>query len=101
MLCPDKLVCEEDVQTVKVMGGNAMVAVVPGTYWGFVWHGGAYIDVIRQSSMGTFELNGIAYFYGEQNINVWDYDTGMPMIPWQDKEQFVNTINEWVEGMNG
>lgn len=101
MLAPNEFISTEDVRTIKVMGGDAMVAIVPGTYWGFIWHGGAYIDVIRESWTGTFVIDNIAYYYGEQNINVWDYDTGRPMIPWQDAEQFVNTINEWMGAMHG
>lgn len=102
MLCPDGFICKDDVKITRDdHGAMVMIADVPGTYWGFVWHGGNYIDVIRQSSTGTYSVEGVTYCYGEQNICVWNYETGTREIAWMDKEAFVSTLNNWMEGMNG
>jgi hypothetical protein len=74
-----------------------MLATIPGTGFGFVWHGGSYIDMIREDSFGTFVIDGKSYKYGEECINVWDYGRDEPMIEFGDNEAFLNEVTEWLE----
>lgn len=102
MLCPDGVICKDDVKITRDdNGAEVMIATVPGTYWGFVWHGGSYIDVIRQSITGTYSVDGETYHYGEQNINIMNYRTGQTEIQFGDIDGYVHVINKWVEAMNG
>jgi hypothetical protein len=102
MLCPDKLVCGDDITiTTDDHGGKVMLADVPGTYWAFVWHGGTYVDVIRQSTTGTYSIGGVPYFYSDLCINVWDYDNERPLIEFGDIDEYVRVINEWIEVTDG
>jgi len=77
--------------------GFRLVALIPGTPFGFVWHGGAYIDSIRESTTGQFEINGIAYRYGEECINVWDYETDNLRVPF-GSDAMIAEITEYIDG---
>lgn len=85
------------IEDVVFSHGSIMVALLPGTNFGFVWHGGAYIDVIRKSAMGTYYHNGVWYQYTDRNINVWDYLTDRPTIEFGNVAEFVLTINDFLE----
>lgn len=74
-----------------------MIALLPGTNFGFVWYGGAYIDVIQKSSVGTYRCNGEWYRYTDRNINVWDYLTDKPTIEFGNVAEFVLTVNDFME----
>lgn len=91
------MITAEDIRTLgdSDRHGPMMVAMFPWSNFGFVWHGGAYIDQIVESSMGTFELNGKFYRYGDICINVWDYVKKEPTIRYGDKEALAFVINEF------
>lgn len=78
-------------------GVKVMIARIPGTPHGFIWHGGAYIDSIRQSVNGTFEADGSPWIYGEECINVWDYEADEPEIKFTDKDGLIRVITEWMD----
>lgn len=54
----------------------------------FTWSGGPYIDIHTLNQDGLFEIS-------DQNINVWDYETGKARVPFTDKS-FHRKVTEWV-----
>ena len=84
---------------VKHIGENGVfkAVMVPGTHFGFIWHGGAYIDTIRESLTGNFVIDGKVYNYGDECINVWDYSKNETEFPFDDNEALVSAINEWMQ----
>lgn len=83
---------------VKRVADNGVFKTVmmPETDFGFIWHGGAYIDTILKSSMGSLEIDGTWYQYGDECINVWDYSKNETEFPFDDDETLVSTINDWM-----
>lgn len=65
----------------------------------FVWHGGAYIDVCIESTLGNFSFQGKTYVYGEECINVWDYDRSTATIEWKDVQAFIAEVESWAQEM--
>lgn len=78
-------------------GVKVMVARIPGTIHGLIWHGGAYVDTIRESVTGNYNLDGSYWVYGEECINVWDYETDRSEIEFGDKEGLIRVITEWMD----
>lgn len=74
-----------------------LVALIPGTPFGFVWYGGSYIDSIRQSTTGRFNFEGTWYRYGEECINVWDYEKGELTVPF-NPDSMIAEITAYMEG---
>lgn len=63
----------------------------------FIWAGGPYIDMIVKSSNGVgWMIDGSLWNWSDQNINVWDYETGSPEFDWDDDESLIRTIEEWM-----
>jgi hypothetical protein len=87
---------ELSVKLTEHMGTPVMMGCLEGTYWAFLWHGGAYIDVCKESTTGTFTVDGKSYFYGEECINVWDYGVDKPHIEFGDVEAFRKEIMDWM-----
>lgn len=81
----------------RLNDADVMVAFYgPIREYAFVWHGGAYIDVCVKDSYGSLRLNGTYYKYGQECINVWNYDTDTTLIDFGDEEAFRAEIQEWI-----
>lgn len=54
----------------------------------FVWSGGPYIDILNRRENGDVS-------YSEENINVWDYETGEARIPFTS-EALIDRCFSWM-----
>lgn len=63
---------------------NKVITITTNTGWVATYHGGAYIDVSHKSNPDV----------AIDAINVWDYATDTPTIPFTD-DAIIAAVDEW------